>query len=373
MNGNGFGQTTVPTVEVNVSMGECYQPMFSITEENYHQMSFYINVIVTPVVCVFGVCGNVLGVGVLWTNSRQHRLTVYIYMCSLTLCDALYLFFGLLRSIPHIVKIYDAYRANFVEEHMKLGTIYIDVVLTYTSTHLVIVMAAERLYALIRPFTVKYCFLSRYPKTVISAIIALNMIFFVPLPLSFEVSSVTNIGHRTEYFLRFKPSSQPAMDRYMVIQTVVYNYIPAVILLVINISIPIAYSGVFKSRRSDLRMTRDHGRRQIKITLMVLCITIMYLLFSLSDLFIKTLGFINSDYSFGGKYELVFWFFTDITNLLMYLNAANDFVIYILVSDHYRKILVRMYCSCFYSKKATLHRYSRETLSTVTKFTDNSV
>lgn len=314
-------------------------------------MSFSINIIVTPIVCFLGLVGNVLGVGVLWTDSRRQKLSVYEYLCALTICDALYLFFGLLRSIPHVVQIHDTYRANYIEEHMKIYTIYIDIILTYTSTHLVIVMAVERFIALVKPFKVKDLLFTKYPRLTILSILALNMVIFLPFPISFEVSSFKNNDNATEYFLRFKPRLQDVMNQYMFVQTILYNYIPATIFLIVNIGIPVAYARVIRNRKTDLQMCSSHNSRQMKITLMVLCITTMYLLFSLTDLFVKTLGFVDNAYSIGGQFDIVFWFFTDFTNLFMYLNAANDFIIYILVSNHYRKIFSSMYCRCSFQQR----------------------
>jgi len=83
----------------------------------------------------------------------------------------------------------------------------------------------------------------------------------------------------------------------------------------------------------------------------VLYITIFYFLFSIPDIFIKTRPYFNKEYNFSDKYRSSFWMVSDLSNIFSYLSAANDFIIYILVSDHYRRIFKNMYCVCLKSSE----------------------
>ena len=326
------------------------QPFFAISEEDYEQFSYVTNVVVTPIICGLGLIGNALGVGVLWRDSKREKLTIYVYMCSLTFIDSIYLFFGVLRSIPNLIRVVDKYMANMIDEHMKLGSIYIDMVLTYSATLVILVMAVERLMALTRPFTVKHSWLTKYPKRIICACLGANMLFFMPYPMNFEVASYKNAENRTEYYIQYKSESLELMDNFTFIHTIIHNYIPGITILFVNIAIVIAFSRILKERSDTLQMSAGQSRQQAKLTLTIFCITVMYFLFNLPDLFVKTLAFVDKRYSITGKYSLSFWLFMDLTNLFTYLNAANDFVIYILVSDHYRRIFKHMYCQCCLKK-----------------------
>lgn len=321
------------------------QPFFYISEEDYEKSAFITNIVVTPIICSLGLIGNALGVGVLWRDSRQEKLTIYVYMCSLTFIDCIYLFFGCLRSVPNLIKIQDKYLANVIDEHMKLGSIYIDMVFTYSATTVILVMAVERLMALTRPFTVKHSWLTKYPKRIIGFCLITNAIFFIPYPVNFEVASFENEENRTEYYVQYKPESIEFMNKYTYAHTVIHNYIPGCVILVVNIAIIFAFAKVLKDR-NNLQTNIGQNRQQAKLTLTIFCITVAFFLFNLPDLFVKSLAFFDERYSLYGKYRLSFWLFMDLTNLFTYLNAANDFVIYILVSDHYRRIFKRMYCGC---------------------------
>ncbi|XP_045173434.2 galanin receptor 2b-like [Mercenaria mercenaria] len=330
--------------------------LFSVTEEAYERFAFISNIIVSPIICTFGIIGNSLGLGVLWKDTQQLKMSIYLYLYSLTLLDLMYLIVGLIRHIPHIIDFYDEELANYVEEHMKLGTIYIDMVLAHSSHALIIVMSIDRLNALVRPFTVKNSWVSKYPKSIIVVCFLFNVIFLIPYPLYFEVASY-QADNITEYYIQFQKDAVETMDMYMLIQTVIDYVIPAATVLVINITIPIVYSRAINERRTVISMTsQGHNSQQTKITTTVFCITLMYFLLSLPNLFIKIMAFIDKGYSFDGKYKLSFWLFIDISNLFSYINAANDFIIYVLVSNHYRRVFIDMYCRrCWCSRRRRHH------------------
>lgn len=334
-----------------------------ISEEAYEDFSFVANVIVTPIICALGLTANSLGIGVLLRASRQEKLAIYVYLCSLTLLDSIFLSTGLLRASPNLIAAFDKYLANMIEQFSNLGFIYVDMVLTYTATYIIVVMAIERLMALVRPFSVKDSVLTKHPKKIVLICFVLNAIFLTPFPVNFEVASFQNEENRTEYYLRYRLHAVQLMADYEFVHTFVHNYVPGCIMLVVNIAIPVAFSRILK-RRSALKTSSSATGQQAKITLAVLCITVLYFLFSIPDSFIKTRAYFDEDYSFSGKYRMSFWLFVDISNLFTYLNAANDFVIYILVSDHYRRIFREMYCQCLITRDANSAANSNETGST---------
>ena len=56
-----------------------------------------------------------------------------------------------------------------------------------------------------------------------------------------------------------------------------------------------------------------------------------------------------------GKYRLVFWFVVDLGKCLAYVNAANDFIVFYLVSNNYRWVFKEMYC-CRYVEETPSQR-----------------
>lgn len=322
------------------------EPSSFITKEAYESFAFYSHIIVTPVLCIFGIIFNSLGLGVIWPDVKQQKMSIYTYLCALTLSDMIYLVIGVIRTFPTILKNLGVENAGFVEEYMKRWSIYFDMVFSHTSLALILVMSFERMLALVRPFKVKRTWFAKYPLGIIILCFTVNIIFLLPFIVYMEVASFT-AGNKTVYFIQFNPAVKEDMDRYHIAQTVVDYFIPAVCLLVTNITIPIKYYRVTQFRKTTFNETsRSFTSRQMKITSTVFAITFMYFLLSVPNLTLKILGFVDADYSFDGKHKLVFWFAIDLSNLFTYINAANDCVIYILVSDYYRGVFKRKYCNC---------------------------
>lgn len=324
--------------------GEEDGPLFTLSKEAYENFGFISKLFVRPIICVLGLIGNLLGFGVLWKDTKQQKLSIYLYLCSLTSFDTAYLFVGLVRAIPQFIALYNDKEANYIEEHMKLGSIYVDMVLSHTTVAIIIVMSIERLMALVRPFTVKHAWIAKYPRRIIVLCFLFNIFFLLPYPIFFEVDYY-DASNTTVYFLKFKESATEFMDKFMLLQTIVDFIIPECVLLFTNTAIAVMYSRTMRHRETTLNMmSQGLMNKQTKITAAVFLITFMYFLLSLPNLFIKLMAFVDPEYSFNGKYKLVFWLFIDISNLFTYINAANDFVIYILVSNHYRRVFLRMYC-----------------------------
>lgn len=316
-----------------------------ISEEAYERFSFVMNAVTIPIVCVVGLTANLLGLCVLFRASKLEKLTIHIYLCFLTCLDSLFLTLGFIRSIPKCIHFYDKYLGNSLEVHSNLGLIYVDMILTYATGSVIAVMAVERSFALIRPFALKDFVLTNYPKTIVFLCVVGNAILLCPFQINFEVGSFQDSENRTEYYLRYKEYAESFMDAFTIFHTVVNNFIPGVTLIGATIAMLASLSQYRKRGLSQQRQS-SIGRKQMKITIAVLCITIFYFLFSIPEIFIKTVSYFDKDYSFSGRYRLSFWLLMDISNAFSYLSAANDFVIYILVSDQYRKIFVEMYCVC---------------------------
>ena len=334
-----------PVNSTSVTVGSDYFSSF-MTIDTYERFSFVCSIIVTPIICTFGMIFNGLGLGVILPDIKQQKMSIYTYLCVLTLNDMVYLALGLIREIPTVMKNCGMENSKFVEENMKRVTVYLDMVFSHMSTAMILMMSFERMFALVRPLHVKNTWLAKYPVRIVCACLLFNIMFLLPFAIYLEVGSY-QAGNETEYFLQFNPAVESDMKRYMIAQTVVDYFIPAVCLLITNITIPVKYYKLSRDRLTTFSVSSGNfTNRQLKITSTVFAITFMYFLLSIPNLSIKILGFVDEEYSFDGKYKLVFWFAIDLSNLFTYMNAANDCVIYILVSDYYRKLFKKKYCKC---------------------------
>lgn len=314
-----------------------------VPAEGYEKFSFYLNVAAVPAVCGVGFIANLLGISVLHKAAKLEKITIHVYLFFLTTLDAIFLLVGVIRTTPNFIHLFDKYLANAVEVYANLGFVYIDMVLTYSTSSVVVVMALERSIAIVRPFSLKTSWLTIYPRRILTLCVLGNALFLSPFPINFEVWSFQNFENRTEYVLRYKIYNVNFMDSYTMVHTVVNNYVPAIVLLGTTATMILFFSR-FRQRHLSQNRQSLINRKQLKITATVLCITVFYFLFSIPDIFIKTRSYFDKDYSLSGKYRWSFWMLVDVSNMFSYLSAANDFVIYILVSDHFRNIFIDMFC-----------------------------
>ena len=318
-----------------------------LSEKAIREFQFVSRFFIIPAICSLGIVSNSLGIGVLWQDTKQQKFSIYFYLSALTLADLLYLTIGLLRTIPEIMMGFGVEIAKYIDAHAKPTVIYLDMVFSHTASAMIIVMSIERLFALIRPLTVRNTWLGKYPTQIVLICVMFNILFLLPYPIGFEVVTIET-GNTTDYSLRFKKEANDSMRTFMTIQRIVDNLLPMIILIGTNIAIPAKYYRISKRRLADLNMaTRGQfGSVQAKITSTVLAVTIMYMLLHIPILISLLLPYLDVEYSFDGEKRLVFWFFVDLGNLFSYINAANDFLIYILVSRHYRSVFKAKYCGC---------------------------
>lgn len=322
------------------------QPLFVITPEFYKQFGIAINIVLTPLVCIPGLVGNIIGLIVLGKDPNKKKLTIYTYLLSLMAFDIVYLILGLLVTATEAVRFFDYYEGNRISETFGIYRGYIDMVLNHISTILLIFMSVERLMALVCPFTVKHSWLARYPRVIIFTSATLFAVYVTPFLFSLRLFEYTNSENRTEIGVRLKPEYFQFFERFMIIETIVLHYIAPSVVLVINIMTAVAYKRFLKQRSSALKTKQAEDQK--KITVLVLCVAAIFVVLSLPNLFIKTLMFIDSDYSFYGKFKMTFFFFIFIGDILTRINAAVDFFVYIFISSRYRAVISSMVrkCSC---------------------------
>lgn len=322
------GQVLVPPLPKSI---------FEIPHDIFKIYAFITNIIATSIVCILGITGNSLGVLILWHGLKFRKQSIHCYMIALMTFDNVYLMIGLIVATGSIIQEYDFWLATTMFVHLSFMTGYLDIVFYHASSSMLIVMALERLNALVRPFTVKESWLSLHPIKIIVSITGFNIIFALPFPISFRIVE-RPVGNLTFYNIQRKDELRQFYDQYNFIETFISGLYP-IIMLVLNIAIPIAYCRVTNKRRVTLPNKSVDDTQQFKITMTVLWISVLYTILAVPKLFLQVLFYMDNNYNFDGIFVSTFYFLTFAGDILARLNAANDFFIYVLVSKRYRKIL----------------------------------
>ena len=337
--------TEEPWLPTTISVaGTDWEPI--ISETVVRTFSYIIKSYATPPVCMLGFIGNLFGVGVLWRQAKQQKLSIFWYLCVLTIMGIIFLGLGIVESIPVFVRIYDANLSKYLVAYMQRSLSYCNMISLHTARLTVVVMSCERLLSVARPLHVKTSWFAKYPVRLVMGCLLFNALFALPFVINGTVITQQK-QNETVYMYTFK-NYKTLMSKYWVVQVVVQSFIPMLILIPINIAIPVQFYRARKRLRTALesRKTGSSGIQR-KITGTVLIITVLYILLSVPLIIIKLLQLINPNYSMVGKYRLVFWFFVDLGKFLAFVNAANDFLVFFLVSNNYRAVFKKMYCGCY--------------------------
>lgn len=332
----------------NSTMFNNKQPIFDISPEILSAFIYIVNIILTPIVGVIGLTGNIIGLYLLRIESVRRPLTFNIYLKALLLVDSSYLALGIIAAIVDVVNLLQD-NGNFLAAHFEFYKIYFDTCLSVLSVCMVIVLSMERLASLLWPFTVKKIFLSRHPLIVVVIAFITSTGVYSFLPLSTTVMISPNSENMTEYMIGIKPGYQTLVDWFTVVTfTISYNILP-VLVLVLNISIIIFFSRYTTKLSTHVRSnkTKDY---QSKITIIVVCVAGLYIVLSVPNIFVQVLILLDDDYKIDGKFKLFFFFFLHLGDFLLRINAAADFYIYMAVAQNFRSGLKGICCTCHESK-----------------------
>lgn len=359
----GFSGTFLATTP---SMTNAYVP--AIPEAHVVLFSHVTRSFVNPILSIIGCTGNSLGVGVLWRQARQQKLSIFWYLCALTIADVVFLVLGVVDGIPRVVSATDKELSKYLIAHFRTYLAWIDNTFLHTARYIVVVMSCERLISVVKPLHVKNTWFAKYPVRIVLACLAFNVIIASPLVVNAQVVTIRK-GNSTEYIFTFK-NYDNFMAQWWVAEAIIHSFIPMFILVPINIAIPVQFYRSSNKLQSALK--KDGSQQQGKVTATVLTITFMYIFLSIPLLVLKVFQYVNPDFNMNGKYRLYFWFIADLSKCLAYINAANDFVVYFIVSNNYRDMFQKMYCGFCRRKSDAGMNYltnskqagSKETLST---------
>lgn len=318
------------------------QPIFFISPEFFSTFTYLVNIILTPVVCIIGLTGNGMGLYLLSKEPSGRTLTFNTYLKALLWVDSLYLVLGIIIAIVDVINLH-LDNGNFLGAHFEPYKIFFDALISVLSVCMVIILSLERLISLLRPFTVKSFFLSRHPTTVIFITFIISAGSIVFLPMTTTVITFKNFQNETEYMLGLKPEYQKVQYWYSIVFiAVVHNIFPGLV-LILNISILISFLRYTRKQATNLRSNKSKDN-QGKITIIVVCVAGLYVILSIPNVFSQVLSYIDNDYNIDGLFKFFFFFFLHLGDFLLRVNAAADFLIYLVVNSNFRSSLKTKCC-----------------------------
>ena len=309
-----FEQTTL----VNILGGEftpVLAPLVAASE--------WIDIVFRPIIVLVGLLGNSASFLVMMSPSLRNRSTS-VYFSTLAVADNL----CLLQLIgQYLVK-----RA-FLTSYLRLSDVVCKIerfVMLFTfqwSAWLIVCVTVERFIVTCFPFRAKTLCTAKIARMVVVGITLFSSTLWLAIVFADGVTSGT--CDLTLFYIRF-------FTWGMWLATILYSYIPTVLLLVFNVTIAVL---LIKSARMSSGQKDQTLTRATKATLSV---SVSYLLLT-----IPTVTFITINFTGGVKMSRdVYILVNMVMNSLLWVNHAINFFIYVLMSKSFRAAFTNACCAC---------------------------
>lgn len=307
-------------------------PLILISSATYTRVTFVVSAICTPTLCFAGLIGNGIGITILRKDSKLQSTSFQTYMFALMICHIFDALVGITRSVPHIVAVYDYVLGNFLEENIKRVLVYTGTVINHLCAFIMIVLSIERLFAIIRPFTFREIWTAKHPKILMLASSIIISFYLLPYLICFKMDTYINFENKTLDVLEVTEWCVGLASITSVAETITLHYLALTIILGNNFAIIIAHRRNVKELVLDKPSVPGRRQQHTRLTVMIICMMILYVLMSLPLMFAQTVALFDNRYYNQSPHRLMYYFFVNIANTLSHINTACDSLIYICIS-----------------------------------------
>ena len=313
-------------------------------------------IICSPIVLTIGTIGNVLSIVVLCRKGM--KCSSVVYFINMSIADLSFLYVGLLRQF--ILKL-----TGFDFRHICSACCKTHVSLVCFLKHFtawsVVLVAVDRFVYVRFPLQAKRICTEKNALigVVIAAVplLAINSHFFWTHGRSIEYRKTSNVTSWNPCTFKsnhkyFNRKIWPWLDATL------HSYLPFIFLLVCNVLIIIRLIRAHNQRKSQINPHR-HARstRMTQTTAMLFCVTFTFLILT-SPTSLYSNGQ-RSWWMFQHFNNPNFRIFSAVASLLMYLNSALNFVLYVVSSPKFRKELTVLVCQKWKRRNSVMVSHER--------------
>ena len=300
--------------------------------------------VILPIICTFGILGIILTIVIL---SRKHMCTsTNCYLMALAIADLLFLLLFATILADNQFVLYSKEYYNYMI-YITYAAIFMQIFLL-ASIWLTVILAMERYIAICRPFlAAKMC-------TVIKARVIIILIFaFAVLcrsPNFWENRIVSIYDRLTNTTMTYVEPTKLSYDRtYMivypwVIDGVVTSILPFILLFVLNLRLVYEVRKSTRYIQRNLIVEKSAGnaiqREELQITIMLISIIVVFLLCQAPYVIYTAIVSINA-FQVATAHFMIFRY---VTQLLLTLKSAINFILYCWFSEKFWATLKRVFC-----------------------------
>ena len=316
--------------------------------------------VIFPVTCTIGFIGNTLCTVVLFKSNDKRSFTVYLK--ALTISDTVILIAGFMRFACKMIQKTVEKDPSKVETYCLLVVGYgIGHYVGNFSSTIITVMSIERFVAVVYPLRLKSFVLEQRPRLVVGIIALVQFILRVPTVIWTTVGTAEDCStNGTLYFPVYREWSRDIVFRRVLFYTlnIIDRYIPVLIVICMNAGILITLK-----RRPKLSVARSIVRKEgttsgmmekNKITVTLVALSAFHVVQQISMSIIYILVTLAPEITIASREYYLYSVVINASIVVVALNAANDFIIFILSSKRFRELFVDLYCG-WRRKPDTVH------------------
>ena len=305
-------------------------------EAFYYRAQYITGLVFYPILCILGMTGNVMSIIVM--SQKQMKSSTNTYLFALAVSDLIKLFVDFLYFMVILLNQIDTPTGNKAYVFLYPYAHYIFNASLCVSAWLIVSVAVERYVYVCHPTKVKfYCNIYK-ARTISFSVFIIMSVLAIPYAMRYRtVQKVNNETGAIEYDVILSQlwQNQLFTDIYTWFQNLMRSIIPLVILIILNTCI------MYGLRRC--RLLRSKTPKKHRITTMLITVILVFLICITPDTIMSTffgLGYSEENYLARGIRE--------ITDLLLLINSAANFVIYCIFNTIFWCQFRRLFCyTCF--------------------------
>ncbi|XP_076455562.1 nociceptin receptor-like [Babylonia areolata] len=299
----------------------------------YETAQMVTGLIIYPILCVTGITGNTLSLIVL--SHRDMATSTNVYLSALAVSDTLKLLNDLLYFVMLTISLTSPPSAEVMMVNVYPYAHYVFTVAVCVTAWLTVSVAMDRFVAVCYPSRAKA--LCTIPRARVVCVLVFGTMMLLSIPSAFryrmeavhdEAANVTCMEIVTTELGRNKQVMVP----YTWTQNFLRGIIPVFVLLYLNLRII-----------NVLRKERVKGKKlssRNRITLMLIAVIVVFIVCITPDAIMSTFfgkGYVEEDNMVKGVRE--------ITDSLLALNSAINFVLYCTLSLVFRNTFCKVFCA----------------------------
>ena len=329
-------------------------------------LTYYVVGIGGMVVCCLGLIGNILSICVL--TRPNMRTSTYSYLCALSVCDSLVLFFTAILLIKDLSKPGKDNRLPWDEGMYPYIFPYVHpMAFTFqvTSIWLTLAFTVDRYIMICHPFKAEpYCTVSRARKVICILYIA-GIIFNIPKYFEYEtVETWLPLLNRTLVNCDLTTFGKSAVFRQLYHSWFYITFVCGVPFLTLAVLNMFLMRAVLESRKKGREINVAEKKRN-DTTVMLISVVVVFFICQMPALVSRTIwAFVDVSIAFK---KLSLYTLNEIGNFLIVLNSAINIVPYYFFGRRFRRQFLKLFCHCLlgYKKFQKLSRsYSATMIDT---------